>query len=139
MENNSESTISNEVEITGTIMSSGSVRFDGKLEGEMQCAGDATIGKTASIKGNLDVNSIVVEGTVQGNITAKDKIELKQSAKVTGDIKSKRLAVEDGVTFVGRSEVNPSGSVPPAQPPPPNKAAANGEADKKEKAGVFKR
>ena len=115
MDNNNatQSTISSDVEITGTIKSTGSVRFDGKLDGELNCTGDATIGKSATIKGNLAVSSATVEGTIHGNIVAKDRIEMKSSARVTGDIKAKRLSVEDGVTFVGRSEVNPSGAASP--------------------------
>jgi cytoskeletal protein CcmA (bactofilin family) len=106
-----QSLIAADVEINGTIKSSGGVRIDGKLEGELICTADAVIGKGAVIKGNLAVNSIVVEGLVQGNITAKDKIEMKSTAKVHGDIIAKRLSVEDGVTFIGRSEVNPAGAV----------------------------
>ncbi len=112
MDNNTppQSVISSEVEITGTIKSSGSIRVDGKLDGELHCTGDAIIGKSAQIKGNIVVTSATIEGTVQGNITAKDRIEMKSSGRVTGDIRAKRLSVEDGVTFIGRSEVNPSGS-----------------------------
>jgi cytoskeletal protein CcmA (bactofilin family) len=112
MENNAppQSTIASEVEIKGTIKSSGSIRIDGKLDGELQCSGDAIVGKSATMKGNINVNSVTVEGTVHGNINAKDRIEMKSSARVTGDIKAKRLSVEDGVTFVGKSEVSPSGS-----------------------------
>ena len=105
-----QSVIAADVEITGTIKSAGSVRIDGKLDGELHCSGDAIIGKDAKIKGNLTVNSATIEGTIAGNVTAKDRIEMKSSARVTGDIKSKRLSVEDGVTFIGRSEVNPSGT-----------------------------
>ena len=42
---------------------------------------------------------------------------MKSSARVTGDIRAKRLSVEDGVTFIGRSEVNPSGAVSPIATP----------------------
>ena len=52
---------------------------------------------------------MVIEGTINGSITAKDKIEMKAAARITGDIKSKRLAVEDGVTFLGKADVNPGG------------------------------
>ena len=117
MENKSESIVSSEVEIIGTVKSKGSVRIDGKLDGELQVSGDAIVGKSATIKGNIHVNSVVVEGAVNGNIAAEDKIDMKQNARVTGDIRSKRLAVEDGVTFVGKSEVNPSGSASPPAPP----------------------
>jgi cytoskeletal protein CcmA (bactofilin family) len=115
MENNSnpQSVIAADVEITGTIKSAGSVRIDGKLEGELNCTGDAVIGQSAQIKGNLSVSSASIEGAITGNVTAKDRIELKSSARVTGDIKAKRLSVEDGVTFIGRSEVNPSGVASP--------------------------
>lgn len=105
----SRSVISSEVEIIGTVKTSGSIQVEGRIEGEILSEGDVGIGKSGSVKGNLRVNSVTVAGTVQGNIEAKDRIELKSTARLLGDIKSKRLAVEDGVTFVGKSEVNPSG------------------------------
>ena len=106
--------ITADVEVVGTIKSSSAIRVDGTLEGELHCESDVAIGKTAQIKGNLSVNSISIAGSIEGNITAKDKIELKSTAKLHGDIKAKRLSVEDGVTFIGRSEVNPSGGAAPA-------------------------
>jgi cytoskeletal protein CcmA (bactofilin family) len=131
MDNEQKTTIAGEVEITGTIKSVGGLRIDGKLEGELICKGDAVVGKSATIKGNLAVNSAVIEGNVQGNIVAQDKIDMKASARVQGDIKSKRLAVEDGVTFVGKSEVNPSGQ---AVTPPAAAAPVQGPGDGKSEA-----
>lgn len=111
MPNETQTLISADVQITGTIKSGGPIRIDGKLDGDLVCAADAVIGRNAVIKGGIQVNSVVIEGTIQGNITAKDKIDMKSTAKVHGDISAKRLAVEDGVTFIGRSEVNPTGAV----------------------------
>jgi cytoskeletal protein CcmA (bactofilin family) len=105
----SQSLISSEVEIIGTIKTSGSIQIEGRVEGEILSQGDVTIGKSGSVKGNLRVNSVTLAGTVQGNIEAKDRIALKSTARLLGDIKAKRLSVEDGVTFVGKSEVNPTG------------------------------
>ena len=119
MDNNtnaSQSVIAPEVEVTGTIKTSGSIRIDGKLDGELNCGGDAVIGKSATIKGNLPVNAVSIAGAITGNVTARDRVEMKSSARVMGDIKAKRLAVEDGVTFVGKSEVNPSGAPAAAAP-----------------------
>ncbi|WFB37327.1 polymer-forming cytoskeletal protein [Kiritimatiellota bacterium B12222] len=104
-----QSLISSEVEIIGTIKSSGSLQIEGRVEGEILSEGDVLIGKSGSVKGNLKVNSVTLSGTVQGNIEAKDRIALKSTARLLGDIKAKRLSVEDGVTFVGKSEVNPTG------------------------------
>ena len=114
---NHESVIGSDVEIIGTIKSSGTVRLDGKLEGELQCGGNAIIGKSAQVKGNVTATSVSIEGKINGNLLAKDKIEMKATATVNGDIKARRLSVEDGVTFVGRSEVNPNSQpVPPLAP-----------------------
>ena len=132
-----QSHIAAEVEISGTIKCAGPVRIDAKLEGDLTCGGDAVIGKSATIKGNLTVNSIIVEGAIIGNITAKDRIEFKSSAKITGDIKGKRLAVEDGASFIGKSEVNPSGA-PVAQIPVTPKADVI-SPPMEEKAGLFGR
>jgi cytoskeletal protein CcmA (bactofilin family) len=125
-----QTVIAADTEITGTIKSAGTVRIDGKMDGELHCEKDALVGKSATVKGNLSVSSAVVEGTVSGNIVARDRIELKSSARLTGDIKAKRLVVEDGVTFVGRSEVNASGTpvaAPAAPPVAPSPAASAAE------------
>ena len=114
---NHESVIGADVEIVGTVKSNGSIRLDGKLEGELQCGGNAVLGKNAQVKGNVTATSVSIEGKINGNILAKDKIEMKASATVNGDIKARRLSVEDGVTFVGRSEVNPNSQPVPAPQP----------------------
>ncbi len=104
--------IGEDVEVVGSIKCSNNIQVEGKINGDLNCAGAASIGEKASIKGNISVESVVVLGQIHGNITSKDKIELKSSAKVNGDVRSKRLIVEDGVSFVGKSEVNAGGIKP---------------------------
>ena len=119
--------IAEDIEITGSIKCASHVQFDGKLNGDLTCTGAALLGKSAVVKGNVSAESISISGTITGNITAKDRIEMKSTAKVQGDIRAKRLTVEDGVTFIGKSEVNPggfgdahSGAAPtPSAPTPP--------------------
>ncbi|MCC5842727.1 MAG: polymer-forming cytoskeletal protein [Verrucomicrobia bacterium] len=128
-----KSILSAELEVIGTIKTSGSVQIDGRVEGEVISQGDVFLGKSGSVKGNLNVNSISVAGTIQGNIIAKDRIELKSTARLMGDIKAKRLAVEDGVTFVGKSEVNPTGQPikfddTPAKQPEASQADQGGQS-----------
>ena len=123
--------VAQDVEIVGSVKCDTDIRIDGKLNGDLTCGANAVIGNTASVKGNMSVESTTVMGQVNGNITAKDRIEFKSTARINGDIRAKRLAVEDGVTFVGKSEVNPSGSRSPAHEPPAAKqdAAAGGDDD----------
>jgi cytoskeletal protein CcmA (bactofilin family) len=60
---------------------------------------------------------VTVRGKVNGNISAKDKIDIKTKTELFGDIRSPKLVIEEGVTFVGKTEVNPN-KVAPATPPP---------------------
>jgi cytoskeletal protein CcmA (bactofilin family) len=101
--------IAEDVEITGNIKCESNIQIDGKLNGDLTCSGNAIIGNTCVVKGNLTVATVSILGQVNGNIAAKDKIELKSTARLTGDIRSRRLTVEDGVTFVGKADVNPAG------------------------------
>lgn len=100
--------IGEDIEIVGTVKCLSHIQLNGKLHGDLTCNGDAVLGNAGNLQGNTEANSITVFGHVTGNITAKDKIEFKASARVAGDIKSKRLAVEDGASFVGKAEVNPT-------------------------------
>ncbi len=115
MSTETKTVIADDVEIVGSIKSASNIQMDGKLNGDLTCSGNAMLGTSCSIKGNINVQSTTVNGQVNGNITAKDKIDLKASARVTGDIRAKRLTVEDGVSFIGKAEVNPAGASKPAE------------------------
>jgi|YNPNPStandDraft_1061719.scaffolds.fasta_scaffold81022_2 cytoskeletal protein CcmA (bactofilin family) len=136
-----QTVIAADVEIVGTVKSKGTVRVDGKLDGELHCDKDAVVGKTASVKGNIHATSVVVEGTVTGNLVARERVELKATARLTGDLKAKRLVVEDGVVFVGRSEVNPAGESAGAPSTPTTAATPGGTvsppASEPPRAGIF--
>ncbi len=98
-------------EMEGTIKFSNAMRIDGKFDGELITEnGELVVGKTGSVKANVKVRSAVIEGRVDGNIKASDKVELKQKAHIIGDIQAKTLVLEEGVTFVGQCNVNPEGT-----------------------------
>ena len=90
--------------------------FDGKLDGDINSEGSLNLGDNAVVKGNINVNTVVVRGKVNGNITAREKIDIKAKTEMFGDIRTPKLVIEEGVTFVGKSEVNPNkvAPVPPA-------------------------
>lgn len=108
-----------DVEIKGSLKFSGELTFEGKLEGEIQTDGLLNLGDTTVINGNINAQSVVVRGKVAGNINAKEKIEIKARAELFGDIRATKLVVEEGVTYVGKTEVNPNKVTPSAPPPPP--------------------
>ena len=79
---------------------------DGKLNGDLNCNGAAIIGTSAVIKGNINVESTTVLGQINGNVVARDKIELKSSTRLNGDIKATRVVIEDGAVFNGSIEMD---------------------------------
>ncbi len=114
--NPNKNVLNSDVEIKGNLKFTGELLLEGKLEGEVNADGILTLGESGSVNGNINVNAIVIRGKVNGNVSAKDKIELKSKAEVFGDIRAAKLAIEEGVTFVGRTEVNPNKVMPSAQP-----------------------
>ena len=99
-----------DVEIKGTIKFSHILKIDGKFEGEMITdEGDVIVGKTGGIKANIKVKNAIIEGHVDGNIVASEKVELKERAQLIGDLKARTLVIEEGVVFVGKCNVNPDG------------------------------
>ena len=112
--NASKNVLSSDVEIKGNLKFSGELTLEGKLEGEISSDGVLHLGETGTVNGNLSVNSVIVRGKINGNVVAKDKIEIKSKAEVFGDIRAAKLVIEEGVTFVGKTEVNPNKVAPSA-------------------------
>lgn len=105
---NSKNILSSDVEIKGSLKFQNELTIDGKIEGEITSSGVLTVGENAEIKGEIKTKSVTVLGKVHGNITVEEKCELKSHAVLYGDLKSTRLVIEDGATFVGKSEVTPN-------------------------------
>jgi cytoskeletal protein CcmA (bactofilin family) len=100
--------LSADVEIKGSIKFQNDMLIDGKVEGEILSPGTLTIGENAEIRGEIKTKSVTVLGKVHGNITVEERCELKTRAVLMGDLKSARLMIEEGATFVGKSEVTPN-------------------------------
>jgi cytoskeletal protein CcmA (bactofilin family) len=91
-------------EFKGALAFSGELQLHGRLEGTIESEGGSlTIGEEAVIKAEIRVNDVQIHGKVQGNIYATGRIELRGKAEVYGDLHTNRLAIDDGVVFVGRS------------------------------------
>jgi cytoskeletal protein CcmA (bactofilin family) len=110
-EHSGKDVLSSDVEIKGSIKFQKELLIDGKVEGEINSDGVLTIGENADIRGEIKTKSITVYGKVHGNITVAERCELKSKCTLQGDLKAARLVIEDGATFIGKSEVA-SGTIP---------------------------
>jgi len=84
----------------------GSLRIDGKFEGQALLVDQLQVGASAKVKTNIHATSIVVEGIIIGNITASKRILLLSSARVLGDIKTPELIIQDGVVLEGKCTIS---------------------------------
>ncbi len=111
--------LSSDVEIKGSIKFQKELLIDGKVEGDINSDGILTVGENAEIRGEIKTKSITVYGKVHGNITVSERCELKSKCVLQGDLKAARLTIEEGATFIGKSEVTTgaySAKAAPARP-----------------------
>lgn len=88
-------------EIEGKVLVPGSIRIDGKVNGEMTVQEQITVGRSGFIKGELLTKDAIIAGRVEGKVDVKNKIELQKNARVNVDLKCKLLIIEEGVVFDG--------------------------------------
>jgi cytoskeletal protein CcmA (bactofilin family) len=98
-------TLGRETEFNGVMRFRDSLKIDGAFSGEIVSSGFLYIEQGASITANIRVGSVVVGGTVRGNIEATEKLEMLASGKVYGNIRTAKLKIADGVVFEGKCEM----------------------------------
>ncbi len=94
------------IEIVGTIKFTSNMIIDGKVEGEILSeSGTVTIGENAVIKGDVMAGEVKMFGKVEGTITS-ERCELKAKSELKGDIKTKKLTMEEGAMLSGRMDTS---------------------------------
>ncbi len=94
--------IGESIVVNGEVSGSGNVYVAGELEGSIELLdGNLTVGPDGRIRANLRARSIVIQGRVDGNLYGLERVELKRSATVAGNIYTPRITIEDGVSLKG--------------------------------------
>jgi cytoskeletal protein CcmA (bactofilin family) len=93
--------ISEDALFHGTLAAKGSLRVEGVFEGDISDAVDVEVGARGRILGNVAAESVAVAGEVVGNIVAARSVELLSSARLSGDIRTPKLRVDEGAFFDG--------------------------------------
>ncbi|MHA3771204.1 bactofilin family protein [Verrucomicrobiota bacterium sgz303538] len=101
--------LSADIEIKGTITFSSDLVSHGKIEGEILSSGTLTVGPTGVVDGDIQAAAVAIHGKVTGNVTVEERCELKGQARLIGDLEAPRLVMEEGATFIGKSNVVPRG------------------------------
>lgn len=94
--------IGQSVTIKGTLVGKEDLTIDGKVEGKIQLEEHMlTIGEHGIIQADVQAKNIVINGKLEGNASADDKVEISAAGSVQGDIRAPRVAILDGATFKG--------------------------------------
>ena len=101
--------------IEGEIKSDSNIRIDGRVKGTINIRGRLIVGASGVVEGEVTCQSSDIEGTVLGKISCADLLSLKATAKITGDINTKKLAIEPGAVFTGNCSMG-GGVVKEMQP-----------------------
>jgi cytoskeletal protein CcmA (bactofilin family) len=110
-------------------------KVNGKFDGEITGPGELRVANNAVCKANVEAGSVSVDGTIEGNIAAKDRVALNNGGRVKGDIVAAKMVMAEGASLYGQVAIGPdaaqqrssiggaptSGGTPGGAPQPPKK------------------
>lgn len=98
-------TIGKTLVVKGSIQGKEDLVIDGRLDGDVELPEHRlTVGQTGHVQGGIKAREIVVMGSVQGNLEASERVEIKRNARVVGDLRAQRPVIEDEAYFKGSVE-----------------------------------
>ena len=103
--------IGKSVFVKGELSGSEDLYVDGQVDGSIVLKGNSlTVGPNGQVKASVDAKGVVVQGKIEGNIQASERVELRKSAVVTGDISTQRISIEEGAFLQGKVDIHRSDS-----------------------------
>jgi cytoskeletal protein CcmA (bactofilin family) len=92
-------------EFKGVLSFEGTIRVDGRVEGEVLSKDTLIAGDEAYLQGEISVGTIISSGKIVGNVSASQKVHILAPGVIEGNIKTPKLIIEEGVTFDGKCEM----------------------------------
>lgn len=89
----------------GVVTFDGTIRIDGRVEGEVHTTGTLIVGEQATVKGILSVGTLMTSGKINGTVTATAKIQIQKPGVLIGDIRTPGISIEDGAHFHGMCDM----------------------------------
>ncbi len=124
IDNRQTSILAQGCKFDGKVEATGTFRIEGEFKGNIATPENLIIGKTGMVNASVKVKNAIIGGQLFGDIVAENKIELQSGSHVEGDIKTKRLVIDEGVFFEGNCSMGgprtgvtkPPAATPSAQP-----------------------
>lgn len=104
------------MKVVGDCTSDGTIRVEGRVEGSVNAAKSVVVGKDGMVKGDVVTQDAIIAGRVNGSVTAESRIELLASCRVQGDIRSRRVKLDEGGQVDGQLHMGAAESQKGDQP-----------------------
>ncbi|HZR30144.1 MAG TPA: polymer-forming cytoskeletal protein [Terriglobales bacterium] len=106
MSTTEQATIGKSLVIKGEVTGSESLYIDGRVEGSINLTGNrVTVGRNGVVSANITAREVVVIGKVKGNLTASDRVDIRNEGSLVGDVIAQRISIEDGAYFKGGIDI----------------------------------
>jgi cytoskeletal protein CcmA (bactofilin family) len=110
LNNQEQATIGKSLVIKGEVTGSESLYIDGRVEGAINLPGNrVTVGRNGQVQANINAKEVVVLGKVKGNVTASDRVDIRNEGSLGGDVTCQRISIEDGAWFKGSIDIRKPG------------------------------
>jgi len=118
-------TIGKSVVVKGELSGSEDLIVDGEVEGSISLKGQTcTVGPNGRVRANIEARNVIVHGRVNGDIHATERVELRKTASLAGDISTARISIDDGAFFKGGIDIQKPEPAPKAEVKPQQATAA---------------
>src|SRR5262252_4248013 len=111
LNNQEQATIGKSLVIKGEVTGSESLYIDGRVEGAINLPGNrVTVGRNGQVQANINAKEVVVLGKVKGNVSASDRVDIRNEGSLGGDVICQRISIEDGAWFKGSIDIRKPGA-----------------------------
>ncbi|MGD9333246.1 MAG: polymer-forming cytoskeletal protein [Desulfobacterales bacterium] len=99
------SVIGRDICIEGELEGSENLLIEGRVKGRIQNAGDVTVSAGSHVEARIVARNITIQGRVNGNIEAREAVEIRETGILIGDCRARSIQIREGARFEGRSEI----------------------------------
>lgn len=125
LRSNEIATIGKSVVVKGELSGSEDLMVDGEVEGSITLRGQTlTVGPNGRVRANIEARNVILHGRVDGDIHATERVDLRKSASLSGDISTARISIEDGAFFKGSIDIQKPEPAPRIEAKPQASAAS---------------
>lgn len=102
------------MKVVGDCETDGTVRIEGVVEGAVRAGKAVVVGKDGRVHGDITTQDAVISGSVQGTLTADSRLELQATARIEGEVRARRMQLEEGAVLNGTVQMGSAKAAPAA-------------------------